>query len=325
MSSTPQTARNVQHAAVEWAVRRHTDETWSDADQQALDLWLAEAPEHLLAYWRAEDGWGRTELLGALRPFRAPSVRISDQGPRNWARRIAAVVALTALSGAAAYALHEAPSQPEKTYSTVVGEHKTLALSDGSQIEMNTDTVLRANIARGKRQVVLVKGEAYFQIKHDSARPFIVFANGHRITDLGTKFRVRNRPNSVEVALVEGLARVDTNSNAQSGHSALLKPGDVAVATANSISVTKKPAAILSHELAWRQGNLIFDNAALAEVAAEFNRYNRQQIVITDPKVARLTIVGTFPANDAEAIINTAREVFGLKAEQANGRITISR
>jgi transmembrane sensor len=152
----------------------------------------------------------------------------------------------------------------------------------------------------------------------------MVYASGHRIVDLGTKFVVKSAPNRVEVALVEGAARVDSGSNG-SGHSALLKPGDVAIATANSISVTKKTAPALAKELAWRHGNLVFDNTALGDVAAEFNRYNRQKIVISDPKVARLTIVGTFPANDEEAIINTAREVFGLQARQENGRIVISR
>jgi transmembrane sensor len=314
-------AKALQARAVEWLVQRQTAENWNAEEQAALDAWLDESPEHLLAYWRAEDGWNRTELLGALRPFRPAAMRNPDRTRALWVRR-AAVVAIFAATGV--FALRqfaETPPPSERVYSTVVGEHKTLALADGSQIEMNTDTVLRAS----KRKVVLLKGEAYFQIKHDAAHPFMVYAAGHRIVDLGTKFLVRSAHNRVEVALVEGAARVDSDGAKGSGHSALLKPGDVAIATANSISVTKKAAPTLAKELAWRHGNLIFDNTALADVAAEFNRYNRQKIVITDPKVARLTIVGTFPANDVEAIINTAREVFGLHTEQKNDRILISR
>ncbi len=279
----------------------------------------------MLAYWRAEDGWSRTELLGALRPFHAAGAQTPGHGRATWARR-AAVAAAIAITGAfAATYFASEPRSAERTYATVVGEHKTLALADGSQIEMNTDTVLRASLAGGKRQVVLVKGEAYFQIKHDSARPFTVYAANHRIVDLGTKFVVRSRRDRVEVALVEGRARVDSDGIKGSGHSALLKPGDVAVATATSISVTQKTAPTLAKALAWRHGNLIFDNTALADVATEFNRYNRQKIVIDDPKVARLTIVGTFSANDVDAIVNTAREVFGLHTTQVNNRIVISR
>jgi len=317
------TARGIQERAVEWIVQRQTDEDWNEADQAALDAWLAETPEHLLAYWRAEDGWNRTELLGALRPFRPNAARQPDRTRTIWMRRAAVAAVFVILGGVAASYFAQTPQSAERTYSTVVGEHKTLALADGSQIEMNTNTVLRANLSGGKRQVVLERGEAYFQIKHDAAHPFTVYASGHRIVDLGTKFLVKTAPNRVEVALVEGRARVDSNGDSE--HSALLKPGDVAVATATSISVIKKTQPTLAKELAWRQGNLVFDNTALADVAAEFNRYNRQKIVISDPKVARLTIVGTFPANDVEAIINTAHEVFGLHAKQENGRIVISR
>ena len=317
------TARDIQERAVEWVVQRQTDDAWSEADQTALDAWLAEASEHMLAYWRAEDGWSRTELLGALRSFRPNVARQPDHTGSVWFRRAAVAAVFVILGGVAANYFTQLPQSTERTYSTVVGEHKTLALADGSQIEMNTDTVLRANLSGGKRQVALEKGEAYFQIKHDAVHPFTVYASGHRIVDLGTKFLVKTAPNHIEVALVEGRARVD--SEGASEHSALLRPGDVAVATATSISITRKTQPTLAKELAWRQGNLIFDNTTLADVAAEFNRYNRQKIVIADPKVARLTIVGTFPATDVDAIINTAREVFGLHATQQDGHIVISR
>ena len=315
------TAREIQERAVEWVVQRQTDEAWNETDQAALDTWLAETPEHTLAYWRAEDGWNRTELLGALRSFR-PDARQPDRTRSIWFRRAAVTAVFAILGGVAASYFAQSPQSTERTYSTVVADHKTLAIADGSQIEMNTNTLLRANLAGGRRQVVLEKGEAFFQIKHDAAHPFTVYASGHRIVDLGTKFLVKTQPDRIEVALVEGRARVD--SNGASEHSALLKPGDVAVATATSISVTRKAQPTLAKELAWPQGNLVFANTALADVAAEFNRYNRQKIVITDPRVARLTIVGTFSATDVDAIINTAHEVFGLHATQRNGRIVIS-
>ncbi len=63
-------ARDLQKQAVEWVVNRHIAENWSDHDQNRLDAWLNESPAHLVAYWRAKDGWSRTELLSALRSFR---------------------------------------------------------------------------------------------------------------------------------------------------------------------------------------------------------------------------------------------------------------
>ena len=105
----------------------------------------------------------------------------------------------------------------------------------------------------------------------------------------------------------------------------LLEPGDVAVATDRRISISKRTSPQLVRDLGWRRGVLIFDNTTLADVAAEFNRYNRQKIVIADAQVGRLMIIGTFPSNDLQAVINTAREVFNLRVSQQGDRIRISR
>ena len=59
-------------------MNRHVAETWSEHDQSRLDAWLNKSPAHLVAYWRAKDGWNRTELLGALRSFRPD--RSEDRG-----------------------------------------------------------------------------------------------------------------------------------------------------------------------------------------------------------------------------------------------------
>jgi transmembrane sensor len=315
-------ARGLQERAVEWIVNRHVAETWSDHDQNRLDVWLNESPAHLVAYWRAKDGWNRTELLGALRSFRPDRAEGRQRTWALWTRR-AAVAAAVVIVGAAATAYLSRPI--EHRYATALGGRQTLALADGSQIEMNTDTALRLGDAGTQRTVTLEKGEAFFQIKHDSKHPFVVRVANDRIVDLGTKFSVRTDGDRVQVALVEGLARVDNFGAGGKRSSTLLKPGDVAVATALSISVSKKSQPELTNQLAWRRGVLVFNNAALADVAAEFNRYNRQKIIIADRAVGRRTINGAFQANDLEAMTNIAREVFGLRVERRNDEILISR
>src|SRR6185437_10423527 len=135
------------------------------------------------------------------------------------------------------------------------------------------------------------QGEAYFRIQHDSARPFVLMVQGRRLVDLGTEFLVKTEPKRLEVALVAGRAQLDS-PNDPTQEPAVLTPGDVAIATANAISVTAKSTKALSDELSWRQGVLVFKYTTLADAAAEFNRYNYKKIVIADPKIAQLTIVG---------------------------------
>ncbi len=322
MSSHPfPRAAEIEAAAAQWLERRD-GEGWSDAQQIDLEAWLAESRAHRAAYWRLKAAWNQAERLAALKPV--PAERNIAAAPRNRLRpllfRTAAAFALVAMVGVAAkiYLAEPAP----RLYTTAVGERKTLTLGDGSQIELNTDTRLR--IASGSaRKVWLDRGEAFFQIKHDEAHPFFVVAGEHRVVDLGTKFLIRQDSARTEVALMEGSARFESISART--RPAILKPGDIAYATADTMSVTKAPERTIANALGWRHGVIIFDRTTLAEAASEMNRYNTKQIVILDPAAARLTIHGRFPSNDTNAIVNVAQDVFGLRAQNRGNEILISR
>ncbi|HEV2561181.1 MAG TPA: FecR domain-containing protein [Rhizomicrobium sp.] len=313
-------AADIEAEAADWLQRRHFW-NWRAEDQAALDIWLAASMAHSLAYWRLEAAWDRTERLEALRsPETAPA-------PRRWNRsatlKIAAAIACVAVIGAAAAQYLLAPR--DRTFTTPLGGREVVSFADGTKIELNTDTVLRARMTTGQRTIWLDKGEVYFQVKHDGAHPFVVFAGDHRITDLGTKFLVRRDPGRLEVALMEGRVRFGAVDALPKSKSALLMPGDVVTATASTMFVTHKSVPSLAHQLGWQHGMLVFDNMTLADAANEFNRYNQRKLVIDDPSVARLTIVGTFHTTDVKAFIDVAQDVFKLRVEPNGNEIVISR
>jgi transmembrane sensor len=316
-------AKDVQLRAAEWIAERHEAGEWTDEDQAALDAWLAESPAHLLAYWRLDAAWTRTHTLAEARG--APlDARARLHLPLLM--KIAAVFAVIAVLGFGAVDYAFTPH--DRTYSTPVGGHETVSFADGSRIELNTNTVLHARMTTDQRIVWLEKGEAYFQVKHDPAHPFIVMAGDHRVTDLGTKFTVRRETGRLQVAVLQGRVWLDETGKQEKPHapqSAMLTPGDFATATPNSISVTRKSEAQLAGSLSWRHGVLVFKYATLAAAVAEFNRYNREQLVIADPEAARLTIVGTFPTNQVDAFIDAAQTIFGLKVKPRGNEIVISR
>ncbi|HEY5238923.1 MAG TPA: FecR domain-containing protein [Rhizomicrobium sp.] len=311
-------AEAAEARAADW-LQRQNFWNWSKTDQAALDAWLADSLAHRLAYWRLEAAWGRTERLAALRSSPSETAAPAPQ-KRSWSfpLRFAAAMITVVVVGAAG-AKYLLASQMT-TYQTAIGGHRIVALADGSRIELNTDTVLRA----GAREAELVKGEAYFQIRHDAAHPFVVNAGAHRITDLGTKFLVRRDADRLEVALTEGAARIDT-SDGHAQPSKLLAPGDVVVATANSLSMTKKPSGDLANALSWRQGLLVFKYTALGEAADEFNRYNRRKLVVADASLAKRTIYGTFQSGNIDTFARVARDVLGLHVESRGDEIVISR
>ena len=312
-------AMETRSKASEWLVTRRAAADWSEADQAALDAWLAQSPANRIAYWRLEAAWNQAQRLTVLRrPADAPRMGATRAG--SVVRIVSALALIAAIAAAGAFYV----SMPTtKTYATPIGGHLTVALSDGSKIELNTDTVLRLSDGAHARVASLEKGEAYFQIKHDTARPFSLSAGGHRVVDLGTKFSVRERADRVEIMLIEGRASIEAED--AGAQRAVLKPGDVAIATRNSLSVLKKPIREMNDKLAWRQGMLSFKYVTLAEAAGEFNRYNDTKIIIADTHVAHLTIYGTFPAKDVAAFADAAQAYFQLHVVNRGGSVVISR
>lgn len=313
----------IKAAAAVW-VERRANSVWSEADQSELDTWVAASPAHLVAYLRADDIWKRADRLKALnRPFPMKANVSGKSFGKSTILKIAAVFVVTALAGVgtAFYFV----SLKQQTYSTTIGGRETLMLSDGSRVELNTDTLLRIGSSDGERTVWLDKGEAYFEIAHNPAHAFVVMLGDRRVTDLGTKFDIRRDPDRTEVALLQGKARFDDAVNSAQPRQTILAPGDVVIATANSLSLTQEPLHELQNRLAWRNGMLVFEHATLADVANQYNRYNREKLVIADAVTAQLTISGTLPTTDIGAFTRMATKLFNLRVEQHEGEVVVSR
>ena len=309
--------------AAQWIVRREKGE-WTGDDQSAFDAWLAAAPGHRIAYLRLTDVWNRASRLKALdQPARRRFLGFRRGDLLKPLARVAALFILAAAIGAAGYAYLSRTN--DTRYATGIGEREIISLADGSRIELNTQTVLRLSHEAGKRIVKLESGQAYFDIKHDAAHPFVVLTGQHRVTDIGTKFEVRTDASHVQVTLFEGSAQFESDNASVTRQNAILVPGDVAVATAQSMRIVRKPTQKLMAELGWRHGVIVFDHTTLADAASEFNRYNRKKLIVTDPKVAKLTIGGTFQTTNTQQLTQLARDIFGLTIEDRGAEIVISR
>lgn len=313
----------IEAAAADWLTSQRDSGSWGEAEQSAFDIWLAESSLHEVAYLRLEAAWTRADRLAALsRPAMTAKSAPQRGGWRPMKFLAAGAAALAVIVAGAAQHYFAKPDL--QTYATPVGGQERITLSDGSQIELNTDTRLRANFSKDENKVWLEKGEAYFEIKHNPARKFVVMVNGHRVADLGTKFRVLSEPGHTEVALLEGKVSIDAAGTSGSGQPIVLKPGEVAVANAQSFRVVSTNEKILADELGWRRGVVVFDSVTLAEAAVELNRYNRKQVAIADPVTAQRRIAGTFRTNDIDGFTELAQDVLKLHVRKTGNIITIS-
>ncbi len=315
-------ATDTDLAAADWVQRRHLW-AWTQADQIEFDTWLSETDSNRIAYIRQDAIWNTAGRLTALRRHLPMRPAASAPRPAKWTllRSVAAATVVCAV-GFMGFAYLDRPS--DTTYVTPVGGHKIISLADGTRIELNTDSALRIS-SGAVRRVTLLRGEAYFDVYHNSRDPFAVTANGYRITDLGTKFSVRASAETVRVSLLEGSAVVAPVTGLKEHRSALLMPGDVAIASPSKLTVEKEPMASVASSLGWRRGVLIFKDTELADAAAEFNRYNTRKIRLGDPAVARLKINGTFQAENAELFASSVQDLFGLRAIKSENDTTLSR
>ena len=310
---------DIEERAALWRARQDEPE-WSQADQAALDAWLEESTAHRVAWLRMEYGWRKVGRLSVLKGGVAPQERrplLSRWRPAAMAAGLALAVGLGSL-----VATQQLGGR--RVYATELGGHATVPLADGSKIELNTDTKVRAALAEEQRVVWLDRGEAYFEVARDPNRPFVVMAGDRKVTVLGTKFSVRRDGHRVLVAVAEGKVRIDPVRQTPSIPPAVVTGGDVVIADEVATLVTPKSPARVDSELAWRRGLLMFDKSTLGDAVDEINRYNRKKLVVEDADAAAIRITGSFEAENVDAFARLLREAFGLNVEENADEIKIS-
>lgn len=228
-----------------------------------------------------------------------------------WTAALGGFGAAAALAGAAAwFVLGAGPA-----YETGVGEQRLVVLDDGSRIRLNTDSAVRVRYRPGERQVALERGQAFFEAAPDPSRPFVVAADGVRVTALGTRFDVRRAGESVQVTLVEGRVAVSLAGRAAS---AQLAPNQKLTATPAALSAPRPADA--AEAAGWTTGRLTFRNVPLRTAVAEVNRYSERKLRLeAPPAVAEAPVSGVFDVGDVAAFTAAVEAIFPIEAQAGAG------
>lgn len=307
-------AQQIEERAALWLLRQE-EPSWSAADQAELKGWLAESDAHKVAFWRLGTGWREADRIACLGA--SAQVPSHGLGRMSWWKPLALAASLllvfTVFLGQGPFGTSQLA--PSMQFETAVGGHKLVSLPDGSRVELNTDTAIKAAVGKRGRAVWLERGEAFFDIAKQNGREFVIYAGPRTITVLGTKFSVRRSNGEVIVAVLEGRVRVDRNATASAG--------DVAIARGRSTLLTNSADAV-KQQLAWRSGRLLLEGATLASAVEQFNRYNRKQLVIGDADAAGIFVSGSFLARNVDAFAAVLEGAYGLDVRDSAGRITLS-
>lgn len=321
----------IEDQALDWLIRRN-GEDWTEDRQVELNAWLEESMAHQAAFWRADHLWQQADRIKSLgihphSDFKEPK---TESKWRWWPAAIAAsLVAVIGLGGISLSPkfFEQPPAQTQLAqqtrFDTPIGGRRVVPLVDGSKVELNTQTVLRTGVNQTKREVWLDSGEAFFEVAHREGEPFVVHAGRQTITVLGTKFSVRRDKDRVTVNVLEGRVRVD-DGEGQMAHAAIITAGDTAISRGTSTLIAAKSEVRVENALAWRDGMLSFDQAPLSDVVAEFNRYNRTRLVVTDTQAGKIPIGGSFQAASVDSFTRLLRDAYGLKIERDDDTVKIS-
>ncbi|WAC13120.1 FecR family protein [Dyadobacter pollutisoli] len=237
------------------------------------------------------------EMVRCLKDQKPGAAQVVERnGFRVWKMAASVIVVLGA--GLLAYLYYNQnrldTGEVQYTYIHTRGmEVKKIKLADGSEIWLNEVSSLKypKQFEKSKRELFLLDGEAYFKVKRDENRPFVVHAGGTVTKVLGTEFNVRSYRYlpAVRVTVTKGKVRVAKDGKETSG-AVLLLPNQRA-------SFDRGDGLIVEHQVntgnavAWKQGRLVFDNEMLQDVAAALSfRYGVQiEIEGNDTKSVRLS------------------------------------
>lgn len=357
MSDQIHTAREqaLQEAA-EWLLRL-SERDLQDADIDAWNAWMEASPLHAQAFedvhllWDAaaditsdavvharharvaRDGDVPREAAPSLpgitdASFRPRSTTVpSRRPPRSRARRWVALAASVAvLAVMVGLWKHEAPHASAELHLVAdIGAPRKTTLPDGSRLDLDAGSEVVVQFSSQRRQVELVRGQAYFSVAKDPGKPFEVRAGGAMAQALGTHFSVARRNEGVRVVVTEGRVQVSdlrANRGGIANHVVQLVANQSA--TLAEDGPLQGPVDLdAASTLAWLQGKVTYRSETLGNVVADLNRYSRLPIVLEDKQLAQLRVTGRWSTTDLDVWLDSVAQALSLSVVRKQDEILL--
>jgi transmembrane sensor len=346
----------IREAAAEWITALEQGGTRERTECLA---WLRESPEHvrefllMAALWKDLDGVDaqrRIDIEGLLATASATVVPIEpnksqQQGasrsiPTNWSTHHKKWWLAGIAATAAAVALVLGWAMPmlsgKQVYETAVGQQRTVTLTDGSLVQLNTRTRLEVQLGGKLRELHLLEGEALFTVAHDATRPFEVHVGDALVRAVGTQFNIRRDVRDTTVSVLEGTVLVSaigtddsqphlpndaTHGTLNSGAQALSAGEQVRITARVGLDRLAQPN--VQKAVAWRNRVLTFNGEPLVTIAAEINRYNDELQIEVEGKARERQLIGVFSADDPESLVQFLSQQDDIRVERSGAVVKI--
>ncbi|MCK6190590.1 FecR domain-containing protein [Pseudomonas sp. EYE_354] len=271
------------------------------ADAKALKAWCAQSPEHAQAFEQAKRLW---QHLGAAAE--------QSERPRHFGRRafLGGAIAASAAVVMVSVGVPGGFAGLTADYRTEVGEQRQVLLSDGVSLELNTQT----RISRVGQGIELLEGEV--EVLAHVAQPLKVQAAEGWVSAAQARFNVRHTDSTVCVTCIEGSLSVDV-----AGHTVSLGTGrQLSYGAAGVSAVTSVDTQAV---VAWREQVLVFNNATLATVVDEINRYRPGMLVLLNKELGQRRVQARFSLRQLAGVALLIRDAYGAKCTELPGGVVL--
>lgn len=238
----------------------------------------------------------------------------------NFIKIAAAIVAIAVVS----IILYFNFSKTNMKQLAAVTERIESQLPDGTEVTLNPGSEINYPEKFGShKRKVKFKGEAYFHVKHDEKKPFIITSQNVNIEVLGTSFYVntKNDKGNVEVILTEG--KVAVYYTDRPDETTILAPGDKVEIAVSHNEIIKTENKDINY-IAWKTRKLIFENDPLSEIVTALNKTYNSSIKIKSSKVGNCRVTATFDNQSLDAVLNVLQATVGLSILKHGKSIELS-
>lgn len=306
--------------AVDWLVALDH----GNADQAAFEAWRGADPRHAATFAQVAATWRRTgdrriaELAAVSNDIASQPLEIEPEAQPGLTRRaiVAGMATVAAgLGGTAAFF-----AWPQRAYAeTAVGERRTIALPDGSQAMLNTDSRVAWRFDDG-RDFWVERGEAALLVRAAHA-PFRVHSDPIDARLSPGSFNLRLDADGGELLVRAGRA------------AAAYRNGGAETITANqrllvgdgAARIDTITASDIAAATAWQHGDIVFNGMRLDEAVREFNRYLPTKLALGDRSLASTQLGGDFQIATPEQFLTALHDGFGIGSRREGDRVVLRR
>lgn len=289
----------IQQAAV-WMARLWVEDV-SQQDKRAFKTWYEAEPEHALVWQRLE----QLQETFHQAPQSELSRAVLTHKKKGLSRRQLLVLGLFSLTNLSLIFAGRASQPRGREYITAVGEIKTVTLSDGTVMAMNTDTLVYVDFDQSARRLHLLQGEISVSSAHHTAPLYVTTRDGKAVP-IGTRFTVKQQEHHTLVAVYEGIVELRPEQSVQLLR---LKATQQAAFNINSIMSIQH---LLTTKPLWLEHKIQANGSKLTDFIADLARY-RRGVINVEPRLAKYKVTGTFSTADTDKTLQHLSEILPIE------------